>query len=107
MLNPKGAVQLHTPPTRWPPPAHLTPAEPGRAGAMDGMVQLHTLETSPHALAAPWRAQQALQGPTRARRRAVHLQREPLGCHTTTYRCHEGRVKARPPASASAVGPFI
>ena len=77
---------------------------------MDGTVQLHTLEGSPHCAAPGWRAQRAEQAPRRARRQAARLQAQPLTCHTVTYRCHTGRVKVHPPAaparcSAAAAAP--
>ena len=58
-----------------------------RAGAMDGVVQLHRLDAAPQAVKPAWR-----RGSVQSRGQQVQR----LPCQTTEFRCHQGRVKVWP-----------
>lgn len=110
-------VQLHTleanpcssnppSPQQPPPDAHLRQTqqaceerahvvkEPCREGAMDGLVQLHTLEVNPRSVTPPWRPKPTEAGPRRLRQGAQR-QAHPMSCLTLQFRCHTSRVKVR------------
>ena len=69
------------------------------AGAMDGLVQLHTLEASPHSITPAGRTKPAAEPsePRRAQRAARQQQTHPLRCVTVQFRSHTGRVKVGTP----------